>query len=137
MLPLGATCTRMTCPHFVPFGPFIDAGSVGQCGASRYGFGRLGFCPGLVGASCALALESAARATSIKARRWRANIRYLRECETVAANNAEDCRASKGLVHLSNASGLQKLKQRQRHPDGLRNLRSWIPTFVGMTKCSV
>jgi hypothetical protein len=35
MLPLGAMCTRITSPHFVPLGPFMLAGSVGQSGTRR------------------------------------------------------------------------------------------------------
>src|SRR4029079_8184877 len=42
MLPFGATCTRMTSPHFLPFGPFMLAGRVGQSGTRRYGFGSVG-----------------------------------------------------------------------------------------------
>src|SRR5215475_9513521 len=42
MLPFGATCTRITSPHFVSFGPFMLAGSVGQSGTRWYGFGSVG-----------------------------------------------------------------------------------------------
>src|SRR5262245_7224715 len=69
MLPFGATWTRITSPHFFPFGPFIVAGSVGQLGSRRYGFGRL---VGLgAGASprCAVAgTVSAARAIRVAMR---------------------------------------------------------------------
>src|SRR5688500_19755710 len=52
MFPFGATCTLMTSPHFLPFGPFIPAGSVGQSGSSRSGLGSDGFSTG-ASRSCA------------------------------------------------------------------------------------
>src|SRR5213594_609923 len=41
ILPSGARCTLMTSPHLCPLGPFILAGSVGQSGTRRYGFGSV------------------------------------------------------------------------------------------------
>src|SRR5262245_14311277 len=65
MLPLGATWTRITSPHLCPFGPFIVAGSVGQSGSSRYGFGSAGLGAGLSARSWApTVMASAATATA-------------------------------------------------------------------------
>src|SRR5437870_2221507 len=41
MLPFAATWTLMTSPHLCLFGPFMVAGSVGQSGTRRYGFGSV------------------------------------------------------------------------------------------------
>src|SRR6187431_2165205 len=80
MLPLGETCTRMTSPHFLPFGPFMLAGSVGQSGTRRKGFGSVGLGTGasLLAWPCAVATAARATRMEIANDAFTGTLRFLR-----------------------------------------------------------